>query len=81
MKGGMVMKLDKRAVERLLMLNDEQLRQVLLRLAGENGIDLSGVTLRADDIAGVRQALRMATDADIAKAAEQLGLFPSGGEK
>ncbi len=75
------MKLDKNAVDRLLALSDEQLRQVLLRLAGDNGIDLSGMTIRADDIAGVRQALRIATDEDIAKAAAQLGLQRPGGGK
>ena len=75
------MKLDKSAVERLLALSDEQLRQVLLRLAGDNGIDLSGMTIRADDIAGVRQALRIATDEDIANAAQQLGLRRPGGGK
>ena len=74
------MKLDKKAVGRLLALNDEQLREVMLRLAGEKGIDLSGVTLRPDDMAGVRQALRMATEEDIARAAEQLGLIPPGGK-
>ena len=75
------MKLDKKAVERLLRLNDDQLREIMLRLAGENGIDLSGVTLRADDMVGVRQALRMATDEDIAKAAQQLGWMGPGGKK
>ncbi|MBQ8718244.1 MAG: hypothetical protein IJY66_03155 [Clostridia bacterium] len=75
------MKLDKRAVERLLKLNDAQLQEIMLRLAGENGIDLSGMTLRADDIAGLRQALRMATDEDITKAAQQLGLIPPGGKR
>ena len=74
------MKLDKSAVQRLLSLSDDQLKQLLLRLAGENGIDLSGVTIRADDIAGVRQALRMATDEDITKAAEQLGRRSGGGK-
>jgi hypothetical protein len=72
------MKLDKKAVQRLLALNDEQLRQVLLRLAGENGIDLSGVNVGASDMAGVRQALRMATQEDILKAAAALGLIPPG---
>ena len=70
------MKLNKRAVERLLLLNDEQLKDIMLRLAGENGIDLSGMTFRPDDIASVRQALRLATDEDITKAAQQLGLVP-----
>ena len=75
------MKLDKRAIDRLLALNDEQLREIITRLAGENGIDLSGVTLRADDIAGVRQALRFATDEDIANAAAQLGIMGMGGKR
>ena len=70
------MKLNKRAVERLLLLNDEQLKDIMLRLAGENGVDLSGMTFRPDDIASVRQALRLATDEDITKAAQQLGLVP-----
>jgi hypothetical protein len=69
------MKLDKKAIERLLALNDAQLRAVILRLAGENGIDLSGVAIRPDDIQGVRRALQMATDEDIARAAAQLGLI------
>lgn len=66
------MKLDKTAIERLLALNDTQLQALITRLAGENGVDLSGVTIRPDDIASVRQALRMATDEDIRRAAEQI---------
>ena len=67
------MKLDKNAVRRLLALNDEQLQTVIVRLAGENGIDLSGLSIRPGDIAGVRRALEMATDEDIDRAAQQLG--------
>ncbi len=71
------LKLDPKAVERLLALSDEQLRKVLVRLAEQNGIDLSGTTLRIDDMASVRQVLRMATQEDILKAAAALGLiFP-----
>lgn len=72
------LKLDPKAVERLLALNDEQLRKVLLRLAEENGIDLSGSTLPIDDMASVRQVLRMATQEDILKAAAALGLISPG---
>ena len=67
------MKLDKEAVARLLSLNDAQLEAVIVRLAGENGIDLGGLTIRPSDIASVRRALSMATDEDIARAAQQLG--------
>ena len=66
------MKLDQNAVRRLLSLNDAQLRAVITTLAGENGIDLSGFSIRPDDIAGVRRALSMATDEDISRAAEQI---------
>ena len=67
------MKLDKEAVARLLALNDAQLEAVIVRLAGENGIDLGGISIRPSDIASVRRALSMATDEDIARAAQQLG--------
>ena len=66
------MKLDQNAVRRLLALNDAQLQALITRLAGENGIDLSGFTIRPDDIAGVRRALSSATDEDISRAAEQI---------
>ena len=74
------MKLDKEAVARLLSLNDAQLEAVLVRLAGENGIDLGGLTIRPSDIASVRRALSMATDEDIARAAQHLGQFGRGKE-
>ena len=67
------MKLDRSAVRRLLALNDAQLQALITRLAGENGIDLAGFTIRPDDIASVRRALEMATDEDIRTAAEQIG--------
>ena len=41
------MKLDQNAVRRLLSLNDAQLRALITRLAGENGIDLAGFTQKA----------------------------------
>ena len=66
------MKLDQNAVRRLLALNDTQLRVLITRLAGENGIDLAGFTIRPDDIASVRRALEMATDEDINLAARQI---------
>ena len=74
------MKLDKEAVARLLALNDAQLEAVIVRLAGENGIDLGGLTIRPSDIASVRRALSMATDEDITRAAQQLGQLGRGKE-
>jgi hypothetical protein len=74
------MKLDKEAVARLLALNDAQLQAVIVKLAGENGIDLGGISIRPSDMASVRRALSMATDEDIARAAQQLGQFGRGRE-
>ena len=75
------MKLDKKAIHRLLSLNDAQLQAVILQLAGENGIDLSGFSIRPNDIAGVRRALEMASDEDIALAAEQIEALRRGGRR
>ena len=71
-EGKTVMKLDQNALSRLLALNDAQLKAVITRLAGENGIDLSGISIRPDDIAGVRRALSAATNEDIERAAKQI---------
>ncbi len=75
------MKLDRNAVERLLALNDRQLEAVIRRLAGDYGIDLSHVGICADNMAAVRQALRMATDEDLTRAAEQLESLKRGKEQ
>ena len=72
------MKLDRKAIERLLALNDAQLSALIRRLAGENGIDLAGVAIRPDDIASVRRALEMAGDEDITLAAQQIEALQKG---
>ena len=72
------MKLDRKAIERLLALNVAQLSALIRRLAGENGIDLAGVAIRPDDIASVRRALEMAGDEDITLAAQQIEALQKG---
>jgi len=67
------MKLDRNAVNMLLSMDDEQLKAVIRSLAVRAGVDLSALNISENDIAGVRRALAMATDEDIARAAEQLG--------
>lgn len=67
------MKLDRNAVNMLLSMDDEQLKTVIRSLAVRAGVDLSALNISENDIAGVRRALAMATDEDIARAAEQLG--------
>ena len=64
--------LDRNALNRLLSLNDKQLKAVLERLAAESGLDLSALKVSPDDIASVRSALSGATDRDLEEAARKL---------
>lgn len=67
------MKLDRNAVRTLLALDDEQLKMMIRNLAARAGVDLSLLNISENDVASIRRALSMATDEDIARAAEQLG--------
>ena len=73
------MKLDRNAINALLALDDEQLKAIIRGLAARSGVDLGALNISEHDIAGVRQALRAATDEDIARAMQQLG-FGNGGK-
>lgn len=64
--------LDRNALNRLLSLNDKQLKAVLERLAAESGLDFSALNVSPDDIASVRSALSGATDRDLEEAARKL---------
>ena len=64
--------LDRNALNRLLSLNDKQLKAVLERLAAESGLDLSALNVSPDDIASVRSALSGATNRDLEEAARKL---------
>lgn len=66
------MQLDRNAINRLLTLGDEQLKNVIRSLADNAGLDLSSFQISANDVDSIRRALANATDADIARAAEQL---------
>ncbi len=66
------MMLDRNALNRLLSLNDRQLKTVMERLATDSGLDLSSFNISPDDIASIRSALSGATDSDLEKAAQQL---------
>ena len=64
------MKLDKRMVNRLLSLNDEQLGAVIKSIAEEAGIDPSVLGLNPGNIQSIRQALGMAREEDLAQMGE-----------
>ena len=66
------MQIDRKAIERMLSLKDEQLKAVIRSLADNAGLDLSSFQISNNDVESIRRALSNATDADIAKAAEQI---------
>lgn len=74
------MTLDRNAVNKLLALNDKQLALVIQKLVAEAGIDPATLQINTSNIAAVRAALSMATDADLEMAAKQLGKMPKGGQ-
>jgi hypothetical protein len=75
------MQLDKKSLERLLRLNDDQLRGVLGRLLAEYGVDVSRVPLAQMDMTALRAVLSAATDEDIGRFLQMMGGNPSGGGK
>ena len=65
------MQLDRDSLNKLLSLNDRQLKAVIGRLASESGIDLSAFSLDTKDVAALRSALQSATDEDLARVSQQ----------
>ena len=73
------MQLDKKSLDRLLKLNDDQLRGVLGKLLAEYGVDVSRVPLAQMDMTALRAVLSAATDEDISRFVQMLGGGASGG--
>lgn len=65
------MQIDRSAIDRLLRLNDNQLKAIITRLAAESGIDPAEFNIDPRSIASIRQALGSATDDDLRRVAEQ----------
>ena len=59
------MKLDRRALERLLSLNDVQLAAVIEKLTQEYGVNLTGLQFGTADMEALRRTLRNTTDEDL----------------
>ena len=66
------MQLDRNAINRMLTLNDDQLKGLIRSLAETSGLDLSSFQISPNDVSSIRRALASATDADLARAAEQI---------
>ena len=64
------MQIDREALNKLLTLNDRQLKLVITKLAAESGIDPAEFNINTRDIESIRNALTSATDSDLARIAE-----------
>ena len=67
------MKIDKKMINLLLMLNDDQLWNTLMKAASKSGADGIGKVERPADMSKIRAALSALTDEDISRAAELFG--------
>ena len=72
------MQLDHKTLQKMLSLSDEQLTSVIRSLAENSGLDLTQFNITPGDINSIRAALSGATDADLARATEQLRNFKQG---
>ncbi|MBQ9162749.1 MAG: hypothetical protein IJX74_05675 [Clostridia bacterium] len=59
------MELDRTQLQRLLALDDEKFKKVLLGIAREYGIDTSAINVGKEDIARLRLILSTASENDI----------------
>ena len=64
------MQIDREALEKLLTLNDRQLKVVIGKIAADSGIDPASLNIDPKNIESIRRALSSATDADLARVAE-----------
>lgn len=65
------MQIDRQALEKLLEMNDRQLKTVITRLAAQSGIDPSEFNIDPKSIESIRKALGSASDEDLKRIAEQ----------
>ncbi len=65
------MEINRDAIDKLLNLNDRQLKAIIQNLARESGIDPAEFNIDTNSISSIRSALGSATDDDLKKIAEQ----------
>ena len=59
------MQLDRKKLDRLLGMNDEQLSALIQSIATESGVDPAALGLNPNNIESIRRALSIATEEDI----------------
>ena len=65
------MQLDRKALNQLLTMNDQQLKAVIQHLAKSSGIDPREFNIDTGSIESIRHALSSASDEDLKRVAEQ----------
>lgn len=65
------MDINREQINRLLNLNDRQLKAIIQNLAKESGIDPSEFNMDTESIESIRRALSGASDEDLKRVAEQ----------
>lgn len=61
------MQIDKKMLDRLLGMNDDQLGDLIRRIAAESGIDPTMLGISTENIAAIRTALSNADSQDLAQ--------------
>lgn len=65
------MEIKRENIDKLLSLNDWQLKMIIQKIANESGIDPSQFNIDTNSIESIRYALSNATDEDLKQIAEQ----------
>ncbi len=67
------MNFDRDSLSEILKMDDRQLSELLKNLAAKSGVDTSNLKLDSEGLAGLRRALSLATDEEIAALVGRLG--------
>ena len=65
------MEIKRENIDKLLSLNDWQLKMIIQKIANESGIDPSQFNIDTNSIESIRQALSRASDEELKQIAEQ----------
>lgn len=65
------MEIKRENIDKLLSLNDWQLKMIIQKIAAESGIDPAQFNINTNSIDSIRKALTNATDEELRQVAEQ----------
>lgn len=65
------MQINRENLDKLLSLNDRQLKMMIQRIAAQSGIDPKDFNIDPNSIDSIRRVLGSASDAELARIAEQ----------